>query len=372
MSNYKILILPGDHVGPEVVAEAVKVLKAVEQIFPIKFEFVYDIFGGASIDQYGEAITDSAIAKAKTCDAVLFGAVGGPKWGAGKVRPEEGVLRLRKELNCWANIRPCKFPSESLVSRSVIKEHVVRGTDFIVLRENCGGAYFGAKVERDDFASDSWEYSKSEVKRIARMAAYLAKQQNSKNPKVFSLDKANVLAVSRLWRNVVQEVFDTEFPDVELVHQLADSAAMIMVSRPTSLNGVLLCDNTFGDMLSDEAAVIPGSLGLLPSASLSSVPNTASSTSKPSPGLYEPTHGSAPDLPRNMVNPVATILSAALMLRYTCHAEKAANAVEQAVRIVLDDEAVGGFAVRTRDLEGTATTAEMGDAVVRALLASRT
>lgn len=364
--TYKILVLPGDHVGPEVVAEAVKVLKAVaDQDNSLKFEFSYDIFGGASIDKHGEAITNAVIAKAKASDAVLFGAVGGPKWGAGKVRPEEGVLRLRKELNCWANIRPCKFPSDSLVSRSVIKEHVVRGTDFIVLRENCGGAYFGAKVEREDFASDSWEYSKPEIQRIARMAGYLAKQHSPSNPKVFSLDKANVLAVSRLWRNVVQEVFSAEFPEVELVHQLADSAAMIMISKPTSLNGVLLCDNTFGDILSDEAAVIPGSLGLLPSASLASVPG--SSAEEAAPGLYEPSHGSAPDLPRNAVNPIATILSAALMLRYTCHNEKAAGAVEQAVRRVLDDEGSGGREVRTRDLGGLASTTQVGDAVVQEL-----
>lgn len=363
--TFKILILPGDHVGPEVVAEAVKVLNAVAEQDPsLHFEFSYDIFGGASIDKHGAAITDEVIAKAKASDAVLFGAVGGPKWGAGKVRPEEGVLGLRKALDCWANIRPCSFPCESLVSRSVIKEHVVRGTDFIVLRENCGGAYFGAKVEKEDFASDSWEYSKSEIQRIARMAAYLAKTKNSEKPRVISLDKANVLAVSRLWRTVVQEIFDTEFPEVELVHQLADSAAMIMITKPTSLNGVLLCDNTFGDILSDEAAVIPGSLGLLPSASLATIPG---SSKKQMPGLYEPSHGSAPDLPRNAANPVATILSAAMMLRYSCNAEKAAVAVERAVRLVLDDKSAGGLEIRTGDLGGTATTTEIGDAIVRAL-----
>ena len=359
---FKILVLPGDHVGPEVVREAVKVLEAVSEKCPsIKFEFSYDIFGGESIDKHGTPITEEVIVKAKSSDAVLFGSVGGPKWGAGEVRPEEGVLRLRKELNCWANIRPCQFPSESLVSRSVIKEHIVKGANFIVLRENCGGAYFGAKVETPDFASDSWEYSKSEVQRIARMAAYLAKKQNQAKPKVFSLDKANVLAVSRLWRNVVQEVFENEFPEIELVHQLADSAAMIMISKPTSLNGVLLCDNTFGDILSDEAAVIPGSLGLLPSASLACVPGTSL---KPAAGLYEPSHGSAPDLPRNTVNPIATILSAALMLRYTCNSETMADLVESAVRTALDDSASGGLEIRTQDLGGTATTIEMGDAVV--------
>lgn len=361
--TFKILILPGDHVGPEVINEAVKVLKAVSQKIPsISFEFHHDIFGGASIDKHGQPITDHVIAKAKASDAVLFGAVGGPKWGAGNVRPEEGVLKLRKELNCWANIRPCKFPSQSLVSRSVIKEHVVRGTDFIVLRENCGGAYFGAKVETPDFASDSWEYSKPEIQRIARMAAYLAIKHDPANPKVFSLDKANVLAVSRLWRNVVQEVYDQEFPNIKLVHQLADSAAMIMIAKPTSLNGVLLCDNTFGDILSDEAAVIPGSLGLLPSASLSSIPGKSKS-----PGLYEPSHGSAPDLPPNVVNPIATILSAAMMLRYTCNDENAAALVEKAVEIVLTDSSSGGLEIKTRDLGGNATTTDVGNAVVKVL-----
>lgn len=350
--EYSVLVLPGDHIGPEIVAEAVKVLEAVSKKHSFKISFEYDIFGGASIDKHGEPITDAVIAKAKASDAVLFGAVGGPKWGAGAIRPESGVLRLRKELDCWANIRPCRFPSESLVSRSVIKEDIVKGTDFIVLRENCGGAYFGPKQETDEFASDSWEYSKPEIQRIARMAAKLALSEYPQNPVVFSLDKANVLAVSRLWRNVVTQVFQEEFPNVKLVHQLADSAAMIMINKPRSLNGVLLCDNTFGDILSDEAAVIIGSLGLLPSGSLSSK----------NPGLYEPSHGSAPDLDRNQANPIATILSAAMLLKHSLNQDAAAKDIYDAVRNVLD------AGLRTGDLGGTASTTEAGDAIVKELL----
>lgn len=362
MPEHKILVLPGDHVGPEVIAEAIKVLDAVSERFDIKFLYEYELFGGASIDVHGTAITDSVIEKAKASDSVLFGSVGGPKWGAAKVRPEEGVLRLRKELDCWANIRPCRFPSDKLVKLSVIKEDIIRGTDFIVLRENCGGAYFGPKVETDEFASDSWQYSKPEIERISLMAAYLARTQYPDNPVVFSLDKANVLAVSRLWRRVVTDVFKTEFPDVKLVHQLADSAAMIMINKPTSLNGVLLCDNTFGDILSDEAAVITGSLGLLPSASLSAVP--ANSNFRP--GLYEPSHGSAPDLPRNAVNPIATILSAQMMLRYSLNEGAAADSIEAAVKGVIDSGIV------TRDIGGTATTSDVGDAIAAWIRSDKT
>lgn len=296
--------------------------------------------------------------KPKKSDSVISGSVGGPKCSASKVRPEEGVLQLRQKLNCWANIRPCRFPSDHLIEFSVFKEDVVRGTDLIVLRENCGGAYFGSKVETDEFASDSWVYSNSEIQRISRMVAYLARTQYPDNPVVFSLDKANVLAVSRLWRLVATEVFETEFPDVRLVNQLADSAAMIMINNLTSLNGVLLCDNTFGDILPDEAAVITGSLGLLPSASLSTVP----SNSNFRPGLYEPCHGSAPDLPCNLVNPVATILSAAMMLRYSLNESAAAEAIETAVKAVIDSGA------GTRDIGSTASTTEMGDAIAAWIL----
>lgn len=370
---YKVLVLPGDHVGPEIIAEAVKVLKTIEEHHSVKkrgiqFEFEFEDFGGSSIDKHGVAITEDVLKKAEASDAVLFGSVGGPKWGAGKVRPEQGVLELRKRLNCWANIRPCKFPSESLESQSVLKPDVVHGTDFIVLRENCGGAYFGPKVEEKDYASDTWGYSRSEVERITRMAGYLAKKHqktnlNGQKSKIISCDKANVLAVSRLWREVVQEVCETEFKDVELVHQLADSATVQMMKNPLSLTGIVLCDNTFGDILSDEAAVITGSLGLLPSASLSAIPGTGAGAK----ALYEPSHGSAPDLPRNAANPVATILSAALMLRYSFDLDNLASTVEKAVAHVLDSKDKGGLELRTGDIGGKASTTQLGDAIANSV-----
>lgn len=381
--TFDILVLPGDHVGPEIVDEAVKVLHAIEQVSnspsksplfpetPIKFNIEYEIFGGASIDKHGVPITREVLDKAQKVDAVLFGSVGGPKWGAALngVRPEDGVLKLRQELKCWANIRPCQFISKRLEQNSVIKPDIVTGTDFIVLRENCGGAYFGPKVENDDFASDGWQYSKPEVQRIARMAGYLAKNYpttninfDKKSVKITSCDKANVLASSRLWRSVVQQTHDEEFPDVELVHQLADSAAMIMITKPTSLNGIVLCDNTFGDILSDESATLVGSLGLLPSASLSCIPGEQKGKA---PGLYEPSHGSAPDLPRNVVNPIATILSAALMLRYSCNLPEVAKLVELSIKHVLDSKDVGGLELGTKDLKGHLSTSEMGDLIVK-------
>lgn len=368
--TYKILVLPGDHVGPEVIREAVKVLNCVSQSrlavrTGLKFDIQYEIFGGASIDRYGVAVTPEVLEKAKNTDAVLLGAVGGPKWGASAARPEEGVLALRKALDCWANIRPCKFPSEDLVKLSVLKEDVIRGTDFIVLRENCGGAYFGDKTETPEYSSDVWGYSKADVERIARMAAYLARSHSKIPSPIISCDKANVLAVSRLWRRVVQETRDKEFPDIALSHQLADSATVVMMKNPRSLNGIVLCDNTFGDILSDEAAVITGSLGLLPSASLSSIPGDRSVGK--SPGLYEPSHGSAPDLPPNRANPVATILSVALMFRYSFDLEEVAIAIEKAVKICLDDISHGGREIRTSDLLGNATTMEMGDAISKEL-----
>jgi 3-isopropylmalate dehydrogenase len=363
VKTYKILVLPGDHAGPEVVEEALKVLREVERLKggEVKFELHYDLFGGSSIDKHGTPITEQVLQKAEKSDAVLFGAVGGPRWDDKRPRPESAVLALRKRLNCWANIRPCRFPCESLASISVLREDVVKGTDFIVLRENCGGAYFGEKVEHDDYASDVWGYSRPEVERITRMAGYLATKHGTR--RIISCDKANVLANSRLWRRVVTDVVGKEFPDVQLTHQLADSATVVMMQKPRSLNGIVLCDNTFGDILSDESAVIVGSLGLLPSASLASVPGDG----EPRTALYEPSHGSAPDLAKGKVNPIATILSVALLFRYTVQDDEAAKAIEEAVRIVLEDTSKGGRQIRTGDLGGSASTSEMGDAIVAEL-----
>ena len=288
--------------------------------------------------------------------------------------PESGLLRLRAHLNAFANIRPCTFYSKSLLDLSPLKRNIVEGTDFVVLRENCGGAYYGPKVEKDDFASDTWEYSRAEIERCARVAGALAKQHNPPLT-VTSSDKANVLASGRLWRKVVTQVFAEEFPDVPLRHQLADSLAMIMIKDPRQFNGVVLTDNTFGDMLSDEAGGLTGSLGLLPSASLCGVPPTSvgatlgqgeptGAAGKGVNGIYEPVHGSAPDIAgKGIVNPIAQILSLALMLRYSFGMLQAAQLIESAVEKVLDGHDIGGMQIRTADLGGRASTSEAGDAV---------
>ncbi|RFU28938.1 hypothetical protein B7463_g7384, partial [Scytalidium lignicola] len=362
MPTYNICVLPGDGVGPEIIAEAVKTLQVVETLPNIKFNFQYALMGGCSINKHGVAITPEVLALAKSSDAVLFGSVGGPEWGAGKVRPEEGVLKLRAELTAFANLRPCRFPSKSLTDRGPIRPELVEGTDFILVRENCGGAYFGDKIEEEDFASDPWSYSRAEVERVARVAASLALEHNPPL-QVISCDKANVLASSRLWRRAVTDLYAREYPQIKLSHQLADSAAMLMVKNPRSFNGIVLMDNTFGDILSDVSSVIPGSLGLLPSASISSTTPDSKAV-----GLYEPIHGSAPDIAgKGIANPVATILSAAMMLKYSFGLNAEAKAIEQAVEKVLDSKDIGGLQIRTADIGGKSTTVEMGNAVCSVL-----
>lgn len=363
MSTKTITLLPGDHVGTEVVAEAVKVLRAIEKNTPhhkILFEFKNHLIGGAAIDATGVPLPAEALEAAKASDAVLLGAVGGPKWGTGSVRPEQGLLQIRKELGLYANLRPCNFVSDTLLDMSPLKLHIVKGTDFVVVRELVGGIYFGERQEQEESedgetAWDTEKYSVSEVTRITRMAAFMALQHTPPLP-VWSLDKANVLASSRLWRKTVDKVMSEEFPQLTVQHQLIDSAAMILVQSPTKLNGIVITSNMFGDIISDEASVIPGSLGLLPSASLASLPDTNSAF-----GLYEPCHGSAPDLPANKVNPIATILSVAMMLRLSLDCVQEAEALEKAVGRVLD------AGVRTADLKGTNSTQEVGDAVAEAV-----
>jgi 3-isopropylmalate dehydrogenase len=277
---------------------------------------------------------------------------------------------LRQHLDAFANIRPCVFYSRSLIPLSPLRSSIVRGTKFIVVRENTGGAYFGEKIEEADFASDSWAYSRREVERCARVAAALANTlgkdgRRSGGPvTVWSSDKANVLASGRLWRKVTSEVFEQEFPRIELKHQLADSLSMMMVKSPKSLNGIILTDNTFGDMLSDQAGGVIGTLGLLPSASLCGIPDGETQCK----GIYEPVHGSAPDISgEGIVNPVAGILSTAMMLRYSFNLHNEAVAVETAVEKVLDGKDIGGLEIRTSDLGGTARTKEVGDAVCSVL-----
>ncbi|KAK5707100.1 3-isopropylmalate dehydrogenase B [Elasticomyces elasticus] len=352
-----ILILPGDGIGPEIMAEAVKVLKAFET--PSRqFELHTHLIGGCSIDQHGKPITDEVKQAALGSDAVLFAAVGGPQWDnarRGLDGPEGGLLQLRKAMDIYANLRPCSADSPSAtVAREFtpFRTEVIEGVDFVVVRENCGGAYFGEKIEEEDYAMDPWAYSTPEIQRITRLAAELAQRHNPPWP-VISLDKANVLASSRLWRRVVEKTMRDEYPQVQLVHQLADSASLILATNPRALNGVLLADNTFGDMISDQAGSIIGTLGVLPSASLNGWGSS---------GLYEPTHGSAPTLTgKNVANPVAMILCVALMFRYSLDMEAEAQQVEEAVRTVLDK------GIRTADLGGKATTSEMGDAVASLL-----
>ncbi|KAK4650585.1 3-isopropylmalate dehydrogenase [Podospora pseudocomata] len=363
MATHNIVVFGGDHCGPEVVAEAVKVLKAIETNVPSagKFNLQEHLLGGASITAHNSALTDEALAAAKVADAILLGAIGGPEWGpSSPVRPEEGILKLRKELGTYGNLRPCNFASESLVDSSPLKAEVCRGTDFIVVRELTGGIYFGDRKEDDGsgFAMDTEPYSRPEIERIARLAGFLALGQNPP-AKVWSLDKANVLATSRLWRKVVTEVFEKEFPQLSVNHQLIDSAAMLMVKNPRALNGVVITSNLFGDIISDEASVIPGSIGLLPSASLGGIPDGKGKCN----GIYEPIHGSAPDISgKGIVNPVGTILSVAMMLKYSLNLPKEAAAVEAAVKLAIDN------GVRTKDLGGSASTTDMGDAVVAELV----
>ncbi|KAI0007812.1 hypothetical protein F4779DRAFT_628876 [Xylariaceae sp. FL0662B] len=334
MASYNIVVFGGDHCGPEVVAEAIKVLKAIESNSPNagKLNLQEHLIGGCSINAHGTPLTDAALEAAKAADAVLLGAIGGPEWGTGA----------------------------SLVEHSPLKAEVCRGTDFTVVRELTGGIYFGDRREDDGdgVAWDTEPYTRAEVERIARLAAHLALAREPPAP-VWSLDKANVLATSRLWRRVVSEVLRDEFPQLTLRHQLIDSAAMAMVRNPRGLNGVVVTSNLFGDIVSDEASVIPGSIGLSPSASLSGIPDGKSRCN----GIYEPIHGSAPDISgKGIVNPVGTILSIAMMCRYSLRLPKEADAIETAVRHVID----GG--VRTKDLGGSAGTEEMGDAVVAELV----
>ncbi|KAG0015214.1 hypothetical protein BGZ80_009972 [Entomortierella chlamydospora] len=353
-----VVLLPGDGVGPEVVAEAKRVLELVAKVRPHKVNITFkeELIGGASIDAAGTALTDAALASCKAADAILLGAVGGPKWATGNPRPEQGLLALRKSLDLYANLRPCTFASDSLIAHSPLKESIVKGVDFMMIRELVGGVYFGDRkeaTEEDGHAYDTLPYSRAEVERVTRLAAALALQHEPAWP-IHSIDKANVLATSRLWRKTVNDVIEKEFPQLKVDHHLVDSAAMFLVKNPRSLNGVVLTENMFGDILSDEASVIPGSLGLLPSASLNGLPEKG----KPCLGLYEPIHGSAPDIAgQGIANPVGTILSAAMLLRYSLDLEAEAVAVAERA----------GHAFRTRDLGGTKTTKEMGDKILEEL-----
>ncbi|PCH40879.1 3-isopropylmalate dehydrogenase [Wolfiporia cocos MD-104 SS10] len=375
--SFRIVVLPGDGIGPEVIAEAVRVLEVISATSPdIELKLESHLFGGCAIDETGQPLPDSTLQACKEADAILMGSVGGPKWDVNsKVRPEQGLLGLRKALGLYANIRPANFASDALLAYSPLKTHVAQGVDIIVIRELIGGAYFGERKElgvapKEDTAYDTMIYSVAEVQRITRVAAQIALSANPPLP-VHSIDKANVLASSRLWRKVVIETLQTEYPQLKLDHMLVDSASMVMVASPRKLNGVIVTENLFGDILSDEVSVIPGSLGLLPSASLAGAPSVADALSpnfKPTPGLYEPIHGSAPDIAgQGIANPIGTILSAAMLLRYSLGLDRYAQAIENAVRKVLDDKSQGGFELRTADLGGKVKTTEIGDKIVEVL-----
>ena len=352
--EYTLALLPGDGIGPEVTAAARRVLEAVAQRFGRRFAFDEGLIGGAAIDTHGDPLPEATRALCDRADAVLLGAVGGPKWSDPKapVRPEQGLLALRKQLNVYANLRPVK-PHPATLKHSAIKAEVLQGVDLVVVRELTGGSYFGRKERHADRAVDVCEYTVAEIERVARHAFRLARTRRGK---VTSVDKANVLETSRLWRETVSRVHRAEFPDVVLEHQLVDSMAMHLISRPRDYD-VVVTENLFGDVLTDEAAMLAGSMGLLPSAALGDGPR----------GLYEPIHGSAPDIAgQGIANPIAAILSASMLLRHSLGLAAEAEAVEAAVSSVLDAGA-NDAALRPRDLGGRATTHEVTRHVLRAL-----
>ena len=368
MREYRICVLPGDGIGPEIMAEARKVLAAIEARYGVAFSFEEALLGGCAIDAAGTALPDETIACAQTADAVLLAAVGGPCWDTtdpSKPRPEQGLLGIRKALGLYTNLRPVHIFG-ALADASTLKREVVDGVDLVIVRELTGGLYFGARERVYDEpgagaggacgqrAYDTMEYRESEVERIARRAFEVARQRRGL---VHSVDKANVLESSRLWREVVHRVHDEEFPDVRLEDLLVDNAAMQLIRRPADFD-VIVTENMFGDILSDEAAQIAGSLGMLASASLGD--GTA---------LFEPTHGSAPDIAgQGIANPLAQILSVEMMLRYSLGLPEAADDIHRAVTSVLDE----GW--RTPDIRQADTPADrvlgtsaMGDEVIRAL-----
>ncbi|MGO9909024.1 MAG: 3-isopropylmalate dehydrogenase [Solirubrobacteraceae bacterium] len=339
----RVVLLPGDGIGPEIIGPAVEVLDAVGA----GLEYEERVFGGASIDAHGTALTDETLEACRKADAVLLAAIGGPKWDTtdpDKPRPEQGLLGLRKGLELFANLRPVK-PIPALYGASPLKPELIDRTDLTVVRELTGGIYFGEKTRTADRASDDCVYTRPEIERIARVGFRAAKSR------VTSVDKANVLETSRLWREVVREVHATEFPHIELEHLLVDNAAMQLIAAPRHFE-VILTENMFGDILSDEAAMLTGSIGMLPSASLGDG----------GPGVFEPVHGSAPDIAgTGAANPLAMILSAAMMLRHGFAMEAQAAAVESAVERALAE------GLRTPDLGGTANTQEATQAVLKHL-----
>ena len=350
----KIAVLKGDGIGPEIVTEALKVLRKIADKYGHEFEINELLFGGASIDIYGEPLTDEVLKACKCSDAVLLGAVGGPKWDnlEKDKRPERGLLKIRKELELFANLRPTKLFKE-LKNSCPLRDNIIKdGIDFMIIRELTGGVYFGKKetknINNHIIAIDEMKYDENEIKRIGIIAFEIARKRSKK---VVSIDKSNVLDTSKLWRKIMHELSEM-YSDVEYEDMLVDSASMQIIKNP-SMFDVIVTENMFGDILSDEASVLAGSIGMMPSASLGATKL----------GLYEPIHGSAPDIAgRNISNPIGTILSVAMMFKYSFEMEKEANDIENAIEKVLAD----GY--RTIDLyvEGTKklSCSEMGDKII--------
>lgn len=361
--DFKIAVMPGDGIGPEVVAQGVAVLQAVGKASGHSFDLSYHDVGGIAIDRHGTALKDEDLEASAGADAILFGSVGGPKWDdpTAPTRPEDGLLALRKRLGLFANLRPVKvFPA--LVDASVLKPSVLQGVDVLVVRELTGGIYYGRprgrkQTKRGWSAVDTMRYSEGEIRRVLRVGFESARERRKH---LCSVDKANVLETSRLWRRIATEMAE-EYPDVTLEHMLVDTCAMQLVQRPTRFD-VIVAENTFGDILTDEAAVLSASMGLLPSASLAGVPVAGATTM----GMYEPIHGSAPDIAgKGIANPIATVLSVALMLRYSLGLSEEGAMIEAAVEKVLQD------GHRTPDLATQNDTAlgteDMGACILDAL-----
>lgn len=343
---YKIVALSGDGIGPEIMSAALSVLEVVAK--KVGFNYIIEEmpFGGAAIDLEGHPLPKNTLTTSRLADAILLGAIGSPKYDTVSVRPEQGLLMLRKELDLFANIRPVKI-FDKLVDLSPLKREVVSSVDFVVVRELTGGIYFGEHRLEENVATDVNTYSKMEIERIMHQAFRLARKRRKK---VTSVDKQNVLATSKLWRQVAEKV-STLYPDVVLEHQLIDSAAMLMITNPSKFD-VIVTENLFGDILSDESSVLSGTLGVMPSAS----------HSENGPSLYEPIHGSAPDIAgQGIANPISMILSVAMMFRDSFNQEDAALLIEQAVEKVIEHGVV------TRDLGGLATTKEMTDKIIEIL-----
>ncbi len=360
MSN--ILVLPGDGVGPEVVACAIRVLEHLANREGFELAFTYGMVGGACYDRTGCFLTDETLEEAREADAVLFGSEGGPKWDGleldGPPEARSGLARLRRKLNLFANVRPIR-PMKSAIDASTLKPEAIADVDFIIMRELCGGIYFGAPrgISRQDdghrIATDTLTYAEWEIERIAHVAFSLAQRRNSK---LVSVDKANVLESSVLWRQIFSDLNEARYPDIDLEHQYVDNAAMQLVRNPRQYD-VIVTENLFGDILSDGAAMITGSLGMLPSASLGARPCDGGQF-----GLYEPVHGSANDIAgQGLANPLGAILSAAMLLEYSLDRSDLAKEIELAVSAALDN------GLKTPDMRGSSSSSEVADAVIAAL-----